>query len=227
MGHPVLSFRSVRRREIVVVPRPMSRHKDYACHPLRCERVSLRSHASVQKHKTRHRPIPGESDIARFCADRARRGDANPQQRLYVAAGRAHRHRPGIAERDRGSASRALSAEASLTAPTRTFVRQLRGRHPSARSTARAQKRDRWAFPHSDGHPGEPSEPDAELGARMPRKGGLPSDYGRVVRRVESGLLRIGLNGPRWRDRMSAQARWETLGRLSRKVTRKPGEKLR
>ena len=158
--------------------------------------MSLRSHASVQKHKTRHRPIPGESDIARFCADRARRGDANPQQRLYVAAGRAHRHRPGIAERDRGSASRALSAEASLTAPTRTFVRQLRGRHPSARSTARAQKRDRWAFPHSDGHPGEPSEPDAELGARMPRKGGLPSDQSRVPRRVERGLLRIGSTRP-------------------------------
>jgi len=87
-------------------------------------------------------------------------------------------------------------ARRPLTAPTRTFVRQLRGRRPSARSTARAQKRDRWAFPHSDGHPGEPSEPDAELGARMPRKGGLPSDQSRVPRRVERGLLRIGSTRP-------------------------------
>ena len=189
MGHPVLSFRSVGRREIVAVPRPMSRHKDHACHPLRCERVSLRSHASVQKHRTRHRPIPGDQTLQGFV--QTGRGEATPTSRSGYTWQRA-----GPTATARGSRSatggRRLGhcpARRPLTAPTRTFVRQLRGRRPSARSTARAQKRDRWAFPHSDGHPGEPSEPDAELGARMPCKGGLPSDHGRVPRRVESGVL--------------------------------------
>jgi len=52
------------------------------------------------------------------------------------------------------------------------------------------------------------------------RQGGLPGDRSRIPHRVESGLLRIGLNARRWRHRVSAQARWETLGRLPRKVTR-------